>query len=81
LHNFSGFILAGFDPVAVDAVGSQLLGHNPKRIEYLTLANRLRRILPAKKTADLHFGELSVYDFGVEAGRRVAGEFRISNKE
>lgn len=34
-----GVILASFDPVAVDAVGSQLLGHDPKRIEYLTLAN------------------------------------------
>lgn len=36
-----GLILAGFDPVAVDAVGNELLGHNPKRIEYLTLANGL----------------------------------------
>jgi uncharacterized protein (DUF362 family) len=34
-------ILAGFDPVAVDAIGSELLGHNPKRLEYLTLANGL----------------------------------------
>jgi uncharacterized protein (DUF362 family) len=33
------FILAGFDPVAVDALGSKLLGHNPKRLKYLTLAN------------------------------------------
>jgi uncharacterized protein (DUF362 family) len=32
-------ILAGFDPVAVDAIGSKLLGHNPKSIEYLRLAN------------------------------------------
>jgi uncharacterized protein (DUF362 family) len=36
-----GLILASFDPVAVDAVGSYLLGHNPKKIEYLTLANGL----------------------------------------
>ncbi|MHC4631842.1 MAG: DUF362 domain-containing protein [Planctomycetota bacterium] len=34
-------ILAGFDPVALDALGSKLLGHNPKRLEYLTLANGL----------------------------------------
>ncbi|MHC4646198.1 MAG: DUF362 domain-containing protein [Planctomycetota bacterium] len=34
-----GLILAGFDPVAVDAVGSELLGHDPGKIEYLTLAN------------------------------------------
>ncbi len=34
-------ILAGFDPVAVDALGSELLGHNPNRLEYLTLANGL----------------------------------------
>lgn len=34
-----GIILAGFDPVAVDVLGSELLGHNPKRLEYLTLAN------------------------------------------
>ena len=31
-------ILAGFDPVAVDAVGSQLLGHEPAWVHYLTLA-------------------------------------------
>ena len=35
-----GLILAGFDPVAVDALGSELLGHNPKRLEYLRLANQ-----------------------------------------
>jgi uncharacterized protein (DUF362 family) len=33
-----GMILAGFDPVAVDAVGSQLLGHEPGWVHYLTLA-------------------------------------------
>ena len=32
-------ILASFDPVAVDAVGSRLLGHDPAKLEYLTLAN------------------------------------------
>ena len=36
-----GLILAGFDPVAVDTVASELLGHNPKNIEYLRLANGL----------------------------------------
>ena len=36
-----GLILAGFDPVAVDAIGSELLGHNPKNLEYLTLADGL----------------------------------------
>ena len=30
-----GLILASFDPVAIDAVGSRLLGHDPGRIEYL----------------------------------------------
>jgi uncharacterized protein (DUF362 family) len=34
-----GLILAGFDPVAVDAVGSRLLGHEPEWVHYLTLAN------------------------------------------
>ena len=34
-----GLILAGTDPVAVDAVGSELLGHDPRDLEYLTLAN------------------------------------------
>ena len=34
-----GAILAGFDPVAVDAMGSRLLGHDPGHIEYLMLAN------------------------------------------
>ncbi len=38
-HKNVGLILAGFDPVAVDAAASELLGHNPKRLEYLTLAN------------------------------------------
>ena len=33
-----GLILAGFDPVAGDAAGSRLLGHDPGRIEYLKLA-------------------------------------------
>jgi len=37
----TGVILASFDPVAVDAVGSSLLDHNPKTIEYLRLANGL----------------------------------------
>lgn len=32
-------ILASFDPVAVDAVGSRLLGHDPSRLDYLRLAN------------------------------------------
>ena len=36
-----GLILAGFDPVAVDAIGSELLGHNPRRLPYLTLADGL----------------------------------------
>ena len=36
-----GLILAGFDPVAVDTVGSKLLGHNPKRLEYLALADKI----------------------------------------
>jgi len=31
-------ILAGFDPVAVDAVGSELLGHDPGWVHYLTTA-------------------------------------------
>lgn len=34
-------ILASFDPVAIDAVGSELLGHDPGKIEYLRLADGL----------------------------------------
>jgi uncharacterized protein (DUF362 family) len=34
-----GLILASFDPVAADAVGSSLLGHDPGRIEYLVRAH------------------------------------------
>ena len=34
-------ILASFDPVAVDAVGSELLGHKAESIEYLRLSNVL----------------------------------------
>jgi uncharacterized protein (DUF362 family) len=34
-------ILAGIDPVAVDAVGSQLMGHDPSKIDYLTRAQGL----------------------------------------
>jgi len=34
-----GLILASFDPVAVDTVASELLGHDPRKIQYLTLAN------------------------------------------
>lgn len=36
-----GLILAGFDPVAVDTIGSELLGHDPRRLPYLTLADGL----------------------------------------
>jgi uncharacterized protein (DUF362 family) len=36
-----GLILASFDPVAVDTVGSELLGHNPERLDYLSLADGL----------------------------------------
>ncbi len=32
-------ILASFDPVAVDAEGSRMMGHDPEDIEYLTLAD------------------------------------------
>jgi uncharacterized protein (DUF362 family) len=38
-HKNISLILAGFDPVAVDTIGSELLGHNPKKLDYLTLAN------------------------------------------
>jgi uncharacterized protein (DUF362 family) len=34
-----GYILASFDPVAVDAAGSELLGHDPRNIEYLSMSN------------------------------------------
>jgi uncharacterized protein (DUF362 family) len=34
-----GLILTSLDPVAIDAVGSELLGHDPNKIQYLTLAN------------------------------------------
>ena len=40
-HKRYDTILAGFDPVAVDAVGSDILGHSPKYIEYLRLSNGL----------------------------------------
>lgn len=36
-----GLILASFDPVAVDALGSELLGHEPNRLQYLRLADGL----------------------------------------
>lgn len=36
-----GLILASFDPVAVDTVGSKLLGHDPLKLPYLTLSNGL----------------------------------------
>jgi len=36
-----GLILASFDPVAVDTVGSKLLGHDPMRLPYLTLSDGL----------------------------------------
>ncbi len=36
-----GLILASFDPVAVDTVGSKLMGHDPNNLPYLTLSNNL----------------------------------------
>jgi uncharacterized protein (DUF362 family) len=41
IHRNFGLILAGFDPAAVDTVGSELLGHDPKKMLYMTLANGL----------------------------------------
>jgi uncharacterized protein (DUF362 family) len=41
IHRNFGLILAGFDPVAVDTVDSELICHNPKKLPYLTLANGL----------------------------------------
>jgi uncharacterized protein (DUF362 family) len=41
-----GTILAGFDPVAVDAEASRLLGHDPHDIEYLELADGLLGTIP-----------------------------------
>jgi uncharacterized protein (DUF362 family) len=38
-----GIILAGFDPVAVDAEGSRLMGHDPEDLEYLALADATLR--------------------------------------
>jgi len=38
-HKELGVILASFDPVAVDAVGGELLGYDRRKIEYLRLAN------------------------------------------
>ncbi len=38
-HKNIALIPAGLDPVAVDTLGSKLLGHNPKKLEYLTLTN------------------------------------------
>ncbi len=40
-HDNMNLILAGLDPVAVDTVGSKLLGHNPKKLPYLTLSHNL----------------------------------------
>lgn len=36
-----GLILASFDPVAIDTIGSKLLGHDPNALPFLTLANNL----------------------------------------
>jgi uncharacterized protein (DUF362 family) len=36
-----GLVLAGWDPVAVDASAGRLLGHDPRKIEYLALADGL----------------------------------------
>ena len=39
--NKLGLILASFDPVAVDTIGSKLMGHDPKNLPYLTLSDNL----------------------------------------
>ena len=36
-----GLVLASFDPVAVDTIGSELLGHDPRKLPYLTLSDGL----------------------------------------
>jgi uncharacterized protein (DUF362 family) len=39
--NKLGLILASCDPVAIDTVGSELMGHDPKKLPYLILSNGL----------------------------------------
>ena len=41
IPNRLGLILASFDPVAVDTVGSRLMGHDPRRLPYLALSDGL----------------------------------------
>lgn len=41
-------LIAGFDPVTVDAEASYLLGHNPRNIEYLVMADGVIGELPRK---------------------------------
>lgn len=36
-----GLIVAGIDPVAVDTVTAKIMGHDPKKIEHITLSNEL----------------------------------------
>jgi len=43
-------ILASFDPVAVDAIGSQMLGHDPVSIEYLRLSDGVLGEVPTRET-------------------------------
>ena len=40
-HKKIGLVLAGLDPVAVDSLGSTLLGHDPQKMPYLTLSHGL----------------------------------------
>lgn len=41
-----GKIIAGFDPVSVDAVATRMLGHDPEKVEYLVLANGVLGEIP-----------------------------------
>ena len=44
--------LLGTDPVAVDAVGSELLGHRPTELDYLCMADGVLGQLTAIETVD-----------------------------
>jgi len=46
-------ILASFDPVAVDAEGSRMMGHDPWTIEYLRLADGVLGEIPAIELASV----------------------------
>ena len=62
-------ILAGWDPIAIDIVASQIMGFVPEKIPYLNLAYREGLVNSFVATGDFDLASLPQYDFAWKSSK------------